>query len=79
MKQKRVRRLMKIVNWKTIYREPRTKVSNIEHKKYPYVVKNLRVTHKNQVWITDMAYISVSMGFMYYTRFVLNLLVNNKM
>ena len=35
--EKRVRRLMKIVNWKTIYREPKTTVFNPEHKKYPYL------------------------------------------
>lgn len=84
--QKRVRRLMKIVNWKTIYREPRTTISNVEHKKYPYLLKNLIVTHKNQVWATDITYIPMAKGFMYlcaiidlHTRFVLNWSVNNTM
>jgi len=55
--EKRVRRLMKIVNWQTIYREPRTTFSNIEHKKYPYLLKDLAITQKNQVWATDITYI----------------------
>lgn len=84
--EKRVRRLMKIVNWKTIYREPRTTISNLQHKKYPYLLKGLQITHKNQVWATDITYIPMEKGFMYlcaiidlHTRFVLNWSVNNTM
>jgi putative transposase len=33
--EKRVRRLMKLVNWKIIYRESKITVCNAEHKKYP--------------------------------------------
>jgi putative transposase len=84
--EKRVRRLLKIINWKTIYREPRTTISNKEHKKYPYLLKGLEITHKNQVWATDITYIPMEKGFMYlcaiidlHTRFVLNWSVNNTM
>jgi putative transposase len=84
--EKRVRRLLKIINWKTIYREPRTTISNIEHKKYPYLLKNLPITHKNQVWATDITYIPMAKGFMYlcaiidlHTRFVLGWGVSNTM
>ena len=84
--QKRVRRLLKIINWKTIYREHRTTIINKEHKKYPYLLKGLEITHKNQVWATDITYIPMEKGFMYlcaiidlHTRFVLNWSVNNTM
>lgn len=84
--EKRVRRLMKIVNWKTIYREPRTTISNDLHKKFPYLLKGLKITHKNQVWATDITYIPMEKGFMYlcaiidlHTRFVLNWSINNTM
>lgn len=84
--EKRIRRLMKIVNWQTIYREPRTTIVNKEHKKYPYLLKNLAITHKNQVWATDITYIPMEKGFMYLcaildlkTRFVLNWSINNTM
>ena len=40
--EKRVRRLMKLVNWQTIYREPRTTIAVKEHKKYPYCSKGWR-------------------------------------
>jgi putative transposase len=84
--EKRVRRLMKLVNWKTIFREPRTTICNKEHKKYPYLLKNLEITHKNQVWATDITYIPMQKGFMYltaildlHTRYVLNWSVSNTM
>lgn len=84
--EKRVRRLMKLMNWKTIYRAPKTTVCNPEHKKYPYLLKNLKVTHKNQVWATDITYIPINKGFMYltaiidlHTRYVLNWDISNTM
>ena len=84
--EKRVRRLMKLVNWKTIYREPKTTVCNPEHKKYPYLLKDLKITHKNQVWATDITYIPMKQGFMYltaiidlHTRYVLNWDTSNTM
>ena len=44
--RKRVKRLMQIINWQTIYREPKTTMSIKEHKKCPYFLKNLKITHK---------------------------------
>lgn len=84
--EKRVRRLMKRINWQTIYREPHTTICNVEHKKYPYLLKGLTITHKNQVWATDITYIPMATGFMYliaiidlHTRYVLNWDVSNTM
>lgn len=84
--QKRVRRLMKCIGWKTIYREPRTTIPIKEHKKYPYLLKDLKITKKNQVWATDITYIPMARGFMYlsaiidlHTRYVLNWSVSNSM
>ena len=84
--EKRVKRLMKIANWQTIYRMPRTTIANKEHKKYPYLLKGLEITKKNQVWATDITYIPMNKGFMYlcaiidlHTRYVLNWSVSNTM
>ena len=84
--EKRVRRLMKLVNWQTIYREPRTTMAIKEHKKYPYLLKGLEITKKNQVWATDITYIPMNKGFMYLcaiidlrTRYVLSWDVSNTM
>lgn len=84
--EKRVRRLMKLVNWQTIYREPRTTIAVKEHKKYPYLLKGLEITKRNQVWATDITYIPMNKGFMYLcsiidlrTRYVLSWDVSNTM
>lgn len=63
--RKRVRRLMNQINWQTIYREPRTTICTTGHKTYPYLLKNLAITKKNQVWATDITYIPLEKGFMY--------------
>ena len=45
--RKRVRRLMQILDWKTIYREPKTTIGNKVHKKYPYLLRNLKIERCN--------------------------------
>lgn len=84
--EKRVRKLMKRINWRTIYKEPRTTIPVKAHKKYPYLLKDLEITHKNQVWATDITYIPMTKGFMYlcaiidlHTRYVMNWSVSNTM
>jgi putative transposase len=77
---------MKKINWKTIYREPKTTISNILHKKYPYLLRNLKTERRNQVWVTDITYIPMAKGFMYliaiidlHTRYVVNWSISNSM
>ena len=67
---KRVRRLMKIVNWQTIYREPHTTTSDKTHYKYPYLLRGLRIMRCNQVWAMDITYIPMKTGFMYLTAII---------
>lgn len=79
---KRVRRLMKKINWKTIYREPKTSILNQLHQKYPYLLRHLKITERNQVWATDITYIPMKKGFMYldlHTRYVINWSLSNSM
>jgi putative transposase len=54
-------------------------MSNKEHEKYPYLLKGLKISHKNQMWAKDTTSIPITKGFMYltaiidlYTKFVLN-------
>ena len=35
------------------------------HRQYPNLVKGLRVTRPNQVWVSDITYLSTSAGFVY--------------
>lgn len=83
---KRVRRLMKKLDWRTIYREPKTTIAREADYKYPYLLKDLKIEKVNQVWATDITYIPMKRGFMYliavidlYSRKVLNWSVSNSM
>jgi putative transposase len=84
--RKRVKRLMQLMGWHTIYRAPNTSLSNKEHKKYPYLLKGLQIDRQNQVWEMDITYVPMKRGFMYlcaiidlHTRYVVNWSVSNTM
>jgi putative transposase len=77
---------MKVLNWRTIYRKPRTTQRNKEHKVYPYLLKNLLIEKANQVWEIDITYVPMRRGFMYlcaiidvHTRLVVNWSLSNSM
>jgi putative transposase len=62
---KRIRRLFKIMGRTTMYRRKNlTKLGSMEYIR-PYLLKGLKITHANQVWCTDITYISMRKGFMY--------------
>jgi putative transposase len=84
--QKRTRRLMKLIDWRTIYREPKTTNSDPTHYKYPYLLKGLKIERNNQVWAMDITYIPMRKGFMYlaaiidlHSRYVVNWSISNTM
>jgi len=84
--EKRTRRLMKLVHWQTIYREPKTTISDLTHYKYPYLLKGLIIERNNQVWAMDITYIPMRKGFMYlaaiidlHSRYVVNWSISNTM
>lgn len=64
---KKVMRLMKMLNLRAIFPGPNTSVRNRNDMVHPYLLKNLKITHFNQVWQTDISYIRVGNGFMYLT------------
>ena len=70
--RKRVKRAMALMGIVALYPKPKTTIANKEHKKYPYLLKELKndnnqvVTQKpNQVWSTDITYIKLDKGFTY--------------
>lgn len=84
--RKRVKRLMRKINWQTFYQAPNTSLANKEHKIYPYLLRNLVTQKANQVWSTDITYIAMPRGFMYlcaiidvHTRFVVGWSISNTM
>jgi putative transposase len=83
---KRVRRLMKQINWQTIYKEPKTTNSEKTHYKYPYLLRGIDIQRNNQVWAMDITYIPMRKGFMYLTaiidlhsRYVIHWSISNTM
>ena len=83
---KRVRRLMQLMRWQTLYRRPRTTQRHPGHPVYPYLLKGLEVTHRNQVWQMDITYIPMKRGFLYLaaiidlkTRYIVGWSINNTM
>ena len=61
----RIRRLMRLMGIEAIYQAPRTSDPHPEHKIYPYLLRNLKITRPNQVWCTDITYIPMGRGFLY--------------
>jgi putative transposase len=75
---KRVKRLMVKMGLQAVYPRQRTSIPDIQHKKYPYLLRNLEINRPNLVWATDITYIPMQSGFMYlvavmdwYSRYVL--------
>ena len=84
--KKRLRRLMRLQGWKTLYCAPRTTKMDAAAYKYPYLLKALSIKRKNQVWEIDITYLPMKNGFMYlcaiidvHTRFVVGWGVSNTM
>lgn len=84
--KKRVRRLYKLLDISAIVPGPHTSRGNKEHKKYPYLLRNLKITRPNQVWGIDITYLPIKNGFMYlvaiidlYSRYVVGWSLSNSM
>ena len=84
--RKRVRRLMKLCGWQTLYPTRSTTRVDIAAYKYPYLLKGLAIERKNQVWEIDITYLPMKNGFMYlcaildvHTRYVVGWGISNSM
>lgn len=64
---KRVERLMRVMGLQATV--PRKGLSRFapEHKKYPYLLRDIRIERPNQVWASDITYIRLESGFLYLT------------
>ena len=63
--RKRVRRLMRLMGLRAIYRQPRTSHPAPEQRVYPYLLRGARITKPNQVWAADITYLPMARGFLY--------------
>ncbi len=64
--RKRVRRLMRLMHLMPIYQHPRTTAPHPAHRKYPYLLRNKEICTPNQVWCTDITYVPMRKGFLYF-------------
>ena len=73
----RVRRLLQLLGLETIYPKPRTSAPAPGHRLYPYLLREVPITHADQVWSSDITYIRLTQGWAYlvaildwYSRYV---------
>ncbi|GIW95190.1 MAG: hypothetical protein KatS3mg110_3231 [Pirellulaceae bacterium] len=77
--RKRIQRLVRRMGLEAVYPKPRTTQRRVEHRSYPYLLRDLQVERPNQVWSSDITYVPICGGFMYltvvvdcYSRYVLS-------
>jgi len=82
----RTRSLMQRMRLKTIYCVPRTTCMCDAAYKYPYLLRNVEITHSNHAWAADITYIPMAKGYLYLfaiidlkSRFILNWSLSNTM
>ena len=82
--RKRIQRLMQLMGLEAIYPKPNLSKADAEHKKYPYLLRDLEINFPGHVWSTDITYIRLDGGFAYctaiidwYSRYVLSWKVSN--
>lgn len=82
--RKRVQRLMVWGGIQAIYPGPNTSRRNKLHAVHPYLLRELSITHVNQVWMVDITYLRMPNGFVYlvalidvYSRYVVGWSLSN--
>lgn len=77
--RKRVNRLMRQMGLYAIYPKPRLSTGKDEQKRYPYLLRDLKIEYPNHVWCADITYVKMDQGYIYlmaimdwYSRYVLS-------
>ncbi|WP_244825191.1 IS3 family transposase, partial [Dyadobacter pollutisoli] len=83
---KRIRRLYRLMNLRTIYPKRNLSKAKATDYKYPYLLKGLKIECPNHVWQADITYIPMFRGFMYmfaiidvYSRRIVGWSISNTM
>ena len=76
---RKVRTLMSKMGLETIYPKPDISARNKAHKIYPYLLRDMNITHSNQVWAADITYCPLGKKHFYlfaiidwYSRYVVD-------
>lgn len=70
-REKKVRRIYKALGIKgerPVFKT--TRADKIKYGKYPYLLRNKKIEYVNQVWATDITYIKMPWGMMYFTAVI---------
>jgi putative transposase len=83
---KRIERLMRLMGIQAIYPKPQLSKSNPQHRVYPYLLRDVKITRVNQVWSTDITYVRMRQGFLYlvavldwFSRYVVSWQLSNSL
>lgn len=83
---KKILRLMKLLGLQAIYPTKNFSKANIEHRKFPYLLRDMEISKPDQVWCSDLTYIRMEKGFLYliaemdwYSRYVISWELTNSL
>lgn len=81
-----IRSLMSEMGICAIYPHKKTTIPNKENRSFPYLLRDVDISHVNQVWSTDITYIKLAKGFAYmvavidwYSRCILSYRITNNL
>jgi putative transposase len=84
--RKRIQRLMQRMGIKVIYPRPNLSKPDNTHRRFPYLLKGVKIEDVNDVWSTDITYIPMKNGFLYlvavldwFSRYVLTWKLSNNL
>jgi len=63
--RKKVQRLMRKMNIQGVCPKQNLSIAKQEHKKYPYIARDVPIVRINQVWSTDITYLKTKFGKVY--------------
>jgi putative transposase len=63
--RKRVQRLMRVMGIEAVYPKRRTTWPAAGQQIYPYLLRNVAITRRDQVWSSDITYVPLRQGFLY--------------
>lgn len=82
--RQRVRRLLRKMGLEAIHPKPRLSFNGTDHRRFPYLLRDVPIQRVNQVWSTDITYIRLRGGFVYlvaiidwFSRYVLSWALSN--
>src|SRR5206468_5623769 len=84
--RKRVQRLMRLMGIAGMTPKRNTSKLSPGHRVFPYLLRNVAISHPDQVWSTDITYVPLRNGFVYltavmdwYSRYVLSWKLSNRL